>query len=75
MGLRDSIGAHSSVQRVDQFRTPATGGEALTGIIREAVDHAASGPYQIDFELRGEGELVELAKSVRNLIAHVRAAV
>jgi len=43
--------------------------------LREAVDHAASGNYQIDFELRGEGELVELAKSVRNLIAHVRAAV
>jgi CHASE3 domain sensor protein len=41
--------------------------------LREAVDHAASGNYQIDFELRGEGELVDLAKSVRNLIAHVRA--
>jgi nitrogen fixation/metabolism regulation signal transduction histidine kinase len=43
--------------------------------LREAVDHAASGNYQIDFELHGEGELVDLAKSVRNLIAHVRAAV
>jgi nitrogen fixation/metabolism regulation signal transduction histidine kinase len=40
--------------------------------LREAVDHAASGNYQIDFELRGEGEVVDLAKSVRNLIAHVR---
>jgi CHASE3 domain sensor protein len=38
--------------------------------LKEAVDHAASGNYQIDFELRGEGEVVELAKSVRNLIAH-----
>jgi CHASE3 domain sensor protein len=38
--------------------------------LREAVDHAASGNYQIDFELRGEGEVVELAKSVHNLIAH-----
>lgn len=38
--------------------------------LREAVDHAASGNYQIDFELRGEGEVVELAKSVRNLIAY-----
>jgi CHASE3 domain sensor protein len=38
--------------------------------LREAVDHAASGNYLIDFELRGEGEVVELAKSVRNLIAH-----
>ena len=43
--------------------------------LREAVDHAASGNYLIDFELRGEGEVVELAKSVRNLIAHVRHAV
>jgi CHASE3 domain sensor protein len=40
--------------------------------LREAVDHAASGNYLIDFELRGEGEVVELAKSVRNLITHVR---
>ena len=38
--------------------------------LREAVDHAAAGDYQIDFELRGEGEVVELAKSVHNLIAH-----
>ena len=43
--------------------------------LREAVDHAASGNYLIDFELRGKGEVVELAKSVRNLIAHVRPAV
>jgi methyl-accepting chemotaxis protein len=42
--------------------------------LREAVDHAASGNYLIDFELRGKGEVVELAKSVRNLIAHVRPA-
>jgi CHASE3 domain sensor protein len=40
--------------------------------LREAVDHAASGNYLIDFELRGEGEVVELAKSVRHLITHVR---
>ena len=40
--------------------------------LRDAVDHAASGNYQIEFELRGEGELVDIAKSVRNLIAHLR---
>lgn len=40
--------------------------------LREAVDHAALGNYQIEFELQGEGELVQLAKSVRNLIAHVK---
>jgi len=42
--------------------------------LREAVDHAASGNYLIDLQLRGEGEVVELAKSVRNLITHVRQA-
>jgi CHASE3 domain sensor protein len=42
--------------------------------LREAVDHAASGNYLVDFELRGQGEVVELAKSVRRLIAHVQAA-
>jgi nitrogen fixation/metabolism regulation signal transduction histidine kinase len=40
--------------------------------LREAVDHAAAGNYRIDFELHGEGELVDLAKSVRNLIAHAK---
>lgn len=43
--------------------------------LRDAVDHAASGNYLIDFELQGEGEVVELAKSVRHLIAHVRQAI
>lgn len=42
--------------------------------LRNAVDHAASGNYQIEFELRGEGELVDLAKSVRNLIARLNQA-
>jgi CHASE3 domain sensor protein len=42
--------------------------------LKEAVDHAASGNYLIDLELRGGGEVVELAKSVRNLITHVRSA-
>jgi CHASE3 domain sensor protein len=40
--------------------------------LRQAVDNAASGNYLIDFDLRGEGEVVELAKSVRNLITQVR---
>lgn len=40
--------------------------------LKQAVDHAASGDYLIDFELRGEGEVVELAKSVDGLIAHIR---
>jgi HAMP domain-containing protein len=42
--------------------------------LREAVDHAVSGNYHIEFELQGTGEVVDLAKSVRNLIMHLTAA-
>ena len=40
--------------------------------LKEAVDQAAIGNYEIDFELRGGGEVVELARSVQNLIAGLR---
>ncbi len=40
--------------------------------LKEAVDHAATGNYQIDFELHGGGEVVELAKSVQNLTSLLR---
>ncbi len=40
--------------------------------LKEAVDHAAGGNYEIEFNVKGDGEVVELADSVRNLIAHVR---
>jgi nitrogen fixation/metabolism regulation signal transduction histidine kinase len=40
--------------------------------LKEAVDHAAAGNYEIEFDVRGEGEVVQLANSVRQLIAHVR---
>jgi CHASE3 domain sensor protein len=40
--------------------------------LKEAVDQAATGNYEIDFELRGGGEVVELARSVQNLIAGLR---
>jgi len=39
-------------------------------MLKEAVDHAVSGKYQIEFELQGKGEVVELAKSVHSLIMH-----
>jgi methyl-accepting chemotaxis protein len=39
--------------------------------LKDAVDDAASGNYQIEFELEGKGEVVDLAKSVRNLISHI----
>jgi CHASE3 domain sensor protein len=40
--------------------------------LKEAVDHAAAGNYEIEFDVKGEGEVVLLANSVRSLIAHVR---
>ena len=40
--------------------------------LKDAVDHAARGNYEIEFDVQGKGEVVELAKSVRHLIAHVR---
>ena len=40
--------------------------------LKQAVDHAAAGNYEIEFNVKGDGEVVELADSVRDLIAHVR---
>jgi CHASE3 domain sensor protein len=40
--------------------------------LKTAVDHAAAGNYEIEFDLQGEGEVVQLANSVRKLISHVR---
>jgi CHASE3 domain sensor protein len=40
--------------------------------LKAAVDHAAAGNYEIEFDLQGEAEVVQLAESVRNLIAHLR---
>jgi len=40
--------------------------------LKKAVDHAAAGNYEIEFDVRGDGEVVELADSVRDLLAHVR---
>lgn len=40
--------------------------------LKEAVDHAATGNYEIEFDVQGEGEIVQLANSLRRLLAHVR---
>ena len=40
--------------------------------LKAAVDHAAAGNYEIEFDLQGEAEIVQLAESVRSLIAHGR---
>src|SRR6202171_4282500 len=43
--------------------------------LKEAVDHAAAGNYEIEVDIRGEGEVVQLAKSIRLLIGHVRETI
>jgi nitrogen fixation/metabolism regulation signal transduction histidine kinase len=40
--------------------------------LKEAVDHAAAGDYEIEVDVKGHGEVAELADSVRKLIAHAR---
>jgi CHASE3 domain sensor protein len=40
--------------------------------LKEAVDHAATGNFEVDFELHGGGEVVELAKSVQKLTSLLR---
>jgi CHASE3 domain sensor protein len=40
--------------------------------LKEAVDHAATGNFEIDFEFHGGGEVVELAKSVQKLTSLMR---
>jgi methyl-accepting chemotaxis protein len=40
--------------------------------LKAAVDHAAAGNYSIEFAVEGEGEVVQLANSLRQLVAHVR---
>jgi methyl-accepting chemotaxis protein len=40
--------------------------------LREAVDHAAQGDSAIELEIEGRGEVADLARSVRNLIAQLR---
>ena len=40
--------------------------------LKQAVDHAAAGNYEIEFDVEGHGEVVGLANSVRRLISHFR---
>jgi nitrogen fixation/metabolism regulation signal transduction histidine kinase len=39
--------------------------------LKGAVDRAAGGNYEIEFDVQGKGEVAQLAHSVRDLIAHV----
>lgn len=38
--------------------------------LKAAVDHAAGGNYEIEFDVQGKGEVAQLAHSVRDLIQH-----
>jgi len=40
--------------------------------LKEAVDQATGGNYEIEFDIRGEGEVVELARSVQSMLSVVR---
>jgi methyl-accepting chemotaxis protein len=40
--------------------------------LKDAVDRAATGDYEIEFDVQGEGEIVKLTHSIRKLIHHVR---
>ncbi len=40
--------------------------------LKEAVDYAAAGDYEVEFDVEGQGEVAQLAKSVSDLIDHVR---
>jgi len=43
--------------------------------LKDAVDHAAAGNYEIEFDIQGEGEVVQLANSIRLLISHMRETI
>jgi hypothetical protein len=40
--------------------------------LKQAVDHAAEGNFEIDFDVQGKGEIVDLTESLRGLLAAVR---
>lgn len=40
--------------------------------LKDMVDRAASGDYEVEFDVQGEGEVVQLAHSIRRLVHHVR---
>ena len=40
--------------------------------LREAIDHASSGDYELQFDIHGKGEVVELARSLQRLLLVIR---
>jgi methyl-accepting chemotaxis protein len=41
--------------------------------LKEAIDHVAEENYEIDFEVQGKGEIVDLVESLRHMLAALRA--
>ena len=41
--------------------------------LKEAVDHVAAGDYDIEFDVHGKGEIVDLVESLRRMLASVRS--
>ncbi|HXC94293.1 MAG TPA: HAMP domain-containing protein [Edaphobacter sp.] len=42
--------------------------------LKKSIDHAAAGNFEIEFDVQGKGEIVELAASLRNMFAAVQKA-
>jgi methyl-accepting chemotaxis protein len=40
--------------------------------LKEAVDHAALGNYEIEFDVHGKGEIVDLVESLRRMLTSIR---
>jgi methyl-accepting chemotaxis protein len=40
--------------------------------LKEAVDHAAQGNYEIEFDVRGKGEIVDLVESLKRMLHSLR---
>ena len=40
--------------------------------LKEAVDHAAAGNYEIEFDVHGKGEIVDLVESLRRMLESLR---
>jgi len=40
--------------------------------LKEAVDHAAAGNYEIEFDVHGKGEIVDLVESLRRMLYSLR---
>jgi methyl-accepting chemotaxis protein len=40
--------------------------------LKEAVDHTAQGNFEIEFDVQGKGEIVDLVDSLRSMLVAVR---